>query len=155
MAAVVLGPEGGSPGEIGRVGELHPQYLEACGSRAERVAFGLLRIGPLQAAAERTTRVVPWPRVPAVERDLALIVRAEQAAGEVEALIRAEAGDRLRALTLFDRYAGPPLAEGEISLAYRLRLQAADQTLTDADVDRLLDRVVAALRDRLGVRRRA
>ncbi|HEY7941472.1 MAG TPA: phenylalanine--tRNA ligase subunit beta [Candidatus Limnocylindrales bacterium] len=155
VAAVLLDHEAGSPGEIGRVGELHPQYLEACGSRAERVAFGLLRIGLLQEAAERTTRVVPWPRVPAVERDLALIVRAEQPAGEVEALIRAEAGDRLRALTLFDRYAGPPLVEGEISLAYRLRLQAPDQTLTDADVDRLLDRVVAALRDRLGVRRRA
>jgi len=155
VAAVSLGSEGGSPGEVGRVGELHPHYLAACGSRAERVAFGLLRLDPLQAAAERTVHVVPWPRVPAVERDLALVVGADQAAGEVEALIRAEAGDRLRALDLFDRYAGPPLAEGELSLAYRLRLQAPDQTLTDADVDRLLDRVVAALRDRLGVRRRA
>ena len=155
IAAVVSRGEGGSPEVIGRVGELHPSYLEACGSRAERVAFATLRIDPLQEAAERTARVVPWPRVPAVERDLALIVRADQPAGQIEALIRAEAGDQLRALSLFDRYAGPPLAEGEISLAYRLRLQAPDQTLTDADVDRLLDRVVAALRDRLGVRRRA
>jgi len=155
VAAVVLGADSGSRGEIGRVGELHPRYLEACGSRAERVAFAMLRIDSLQEAAERTVHVVPWPRVPAVVRDLALIVRADQAAGAVEALIRAEAGDQLRALALFDRYAGPPLAEGEVSLAYRLRLQAPDQTLTDADVDRLLDRVVAALRDRLGARRRA
>jgi len=149
-------PVVGAPSHVlGRVGELHPRYVEACGSRAERVAFAELRLDPLQQAAERTVRVMPWPRVPAVERDLALIVRANQPAGEVEALIRSEAGDQLRAVHLFDRYAGPPLAAGEISLAYRLRLQAPDQTLTDADVDRLLDRVVGTLRDRLGARRRA
>ena len=107
-------------------------------------------IDPLGQAAERTVRVVPWPRVPAVERDLALIVPAEQPAGAVEALIRAEAGDWLRAVHLFDRYAGPPLAAGEISLAYRLRLQAPDQTLTDDDVEGLLARVVSALEERLG-----
>ena len=156
VAAVTV--DGGDDGKamvIGRVGELHPAYVAACGSRAERVAFATLRVGPLEQAAERTVRIVPWPRVPAVERDLALIVPADQPAGAVEALIRAEAGDRLRAVYLFDRYAGPPLAAGEISLAYRLRLQAPDQTLTDDDVERLLDRVVGALRERLGARRRA
>jgi phenylalanyl-tRNA synthetase beta chain len=82
-------------------------------------------------------------------------VPAAQPAGAVEAIIRAEAGAWLRAVHLFDRYAGPPLAAGEISLAYRLRLQAPDQTLTDDDVERLLARVVSALEARLGDRRRA
>jgi phenylalanyl-tRNA synthetase beta chain len=157
VAAVIGAGKDGDPSTmvLGRVGELHPVYVEACGSRAERVAFAIVRVDPLGQAAERTVHVVPWPRVPAVERDLALIVPADQPAGAVEALIRAEAGDRLRAVHLFDRYAGPPLAAGEISLAYRLRLQAPDQTLTDDDVERLLARVVSGLEERFGARRRA
>ncbi len=155
VAAVTVGGDDGNGIELGRVGELHPAYVAACGSRAERVAFATLRVHPLAQAGEQTVRIVPWPRVPAVERDLALIVPADQPAGAVEALIRAEAGDRLRAVHLFDRYVGPPLAAGEVSLAYRLRLQAADQTLTDDDVERLLARIVSALEQRLGARRRA
>jgi phenylalanyl-tRNA synthetase beta chain len=56
-------------------------------------------------------------------------------------------------VTLFDRYRGAPLAAGEISLAYRLRLQA-DQTMTDEAVDAILASVMAALRERLGARLR-
>jgi len=139
---------------LGRVGELDPRYVAVTGVRAERVAFALVDVAVLLAASGVARRVTPWPRVPAVERDLALIVPLGQPAGEVEALIRAEAGELLRELRLFDRYEGPPLAAGELSLAYRLRLQAADRTLTDEDVDALLERLVVALGERLGARLR-
>ncbi len=156
--AEVLGtvPAPGSGGQttFGRVGELDPRYLAAVGTRAERVAFALLDLAALTREVGHDRRVIPWPRVPAVERDLALIVAAGQAAGPVEASIRAEAGELLRGLHLFDRYEGPPLAAGEVSLAYRLRLQAADRTLTDDDVEALLARVVATLEARFGARLR-
>ncbi|MFI5261595.1 MAG: phenylalanine--tRNA ligase subunit beta [Candidatus Limnocylindrales bacterium] len=158
VAAVVTRdhPGGSAAGVmLGRVGELDPRYLEACGSRAERVAFAELRLMAFDAAAGRTVRVVPWPRVPAVERDLALIVRADRPAGEVAAVIRDEAGELLRDVRLFDRYVGPPLDAGEVGLGFRLRLQAADRTLADEEVDRLVERVVAALASRTGARRRA
>jgi phenylalanyl-tRNA synthetase beta chain len=45
---------------------------------------------------------------------------------------------------LFDVYRGPGLAEGQRGLAYRLRLQASDRTLTDADVAEVRDRCIAA-----------
>ncbi|MGZ3586597.1 MAG: phenylalanine--tRNA ligase subunit beta [Candidatus Limnocylindrales bacterium] len=139
---------------LGRVGELDPRYLAACEARAERIAFALLDLAVLAGRVEVNRRVVPWPRVPAVERDLALIVPEGQAAGEVEAVIRHEAGELLRGLRLFDRYVGPPLGPGEVSLAYRLRLQAPERTLTDADVEALLARVVASLGAQLGARLR-
>jgi phenylalanyl-tRNA synthetase beta chain len=161
IAAVVLTGAGASPEApggsrpLGRVGELDPRYLAALDVRAERVAFALLDLAQLVAATEGARRVTSWPRVPAVERDLALIVAAGQAAGEVEALIREAAGELLRELRLFDRYEGPPLGAEEVSLAYRLRLQASERTLTDTDVDALLERLVALLGDRLGARLRS
>jgi phenylalanyl-tRNA synthetase beta chain len=48
--------------------------------------------------------------------------------------LRRAGGDLLVDLELFDVYRGAGLAPGSRSLAYRLRLQAADRTLTDAEV---------------------
>ncbi|HVQ21753.1 MAG TPA: hypothetical protein VMT36_00650, partial [Candidatus Saccharimonadia bacterium] len=68
-------------------------------------------------------------------------------------VIREAAGPLLVEVTLFDRYRGAPLVAGEVSLAYRLRLQA-EQTLTDEAIESLVDDVVTALRDRCGARLR-
>jgi phenylalanyl-tRNA synthetase beta chain len=60
------------------------------------------------------------------------------------------AGTLLRELRLFDVYRGAPLADGELSLAFRLTLQAADRTLTDEEIDGLITTVVSALGRDLG-----
>ncbi len=64
--------------------------------------------------------------LPGVERDIAIVVHADQPAGELEALIRAHGGSHLRTVTLFDQYRGSPLADDEKSLAYRLRYETLD-----------------------------
>jgi phenylalanyl-tRNA synthetase beta chain len=53
-------------------------------------------------------------------------------------------GELVADLALFDVYRGPAVAEGHRSLAYRLRLQAPDRTLTDADVAAVRERAIAA-----------
>ena len=138
---------------IGRAGELDPRYVEATDVRAERVAFALLELDALADATPTAQRLVPIPRVAAVERDVAVIVDDETFAAVVESVIRDAAGPMLADVTLFDRYHGAPLVAGEVSLAYRLRLQA-EQTLTDAAIESLVEGVVAALVDRCGARLR-
>ena len=73
----------------------------------------------------------------------------------MEALIREHGGSHLRAVTLFDRYRGAPLADGEKSLAYRLRYETLDHPLDDRTVESMVERVVAVLSERLGARLRA
>jgi phenylalanyl-tRNA synthetase beta chain len=48
--------------------------------------------------------------------------------------LRKAAGDLLVGLDLFDVYRGPGVADESRSLAYRLRLQAPNRTLTDAEL---------------------
>ncbi|MET1231674.1 MAG: phenylalanine--tRNA ligase subunit beta [Candidatus Limnocylindrales bacterium] len=139
---------------VGRAGELDPRYLAKADVGAGRVAFALLELDALADAAPASRLLAPIPRVPVVERDLALVVAEHVPAGTVEAVIREVAGVMLADVTLFDRYQGPPLASDEVSLAYRLRMQS-DQTLTDEVVDALLAAVVAALRERCGARPRS
>jgi phenylalanyl-tRNA synthetase beta chain len=139
---------------IGRAGELDPRFVGAADVRVARVAFALLELDALADATPTSSRLVPIARVPAVERDLAIVVGETVPAGGVEATIREASGAILADLTLFDRYRGAPLASGEVSLAYRLRLQA-DHTLTDGEVDALVESVVMALQARCGARLRA
>jgi phenylalanyl-tRNA synthetase beta chain len=87
----------------------------------------------------------PLPRFPAIQRDLAIVVGSEVAAGEVEAAIRAMRLGLLTRITLFDVYTGDQVGAGQRSLAWSLTFQAPDRTLTDAEVNRLHERIVAEI----------
>jgi phenylalanyl-tRNA synthetase beta chain len=70
-------------------------------------------------------------------------------ASAVEDAIRGAAGDLLWSVRLFDVFRGPGVAEGRRSLAYRLRLQAPDRTLTDADVAQVRTAIIDAVQSAL------
>ena len=87
-----------------------------------------------------------WPHSrPSSDVDLAFVVADEIAVDEVEATIRATAGESLVSVALFDVYRGAGLGDDVRSLAYRLRLQARDRTLTDAEVGAIREQVIAAV----------
>ncbi|HUE96764.1 MAG TPA: phenylalanine--tRNA ligase subunit beta [Longimicrobiaceae bacterium] len=96
----------------------------------------------------------PLPAFPAVERDLALLLPAGIPARRVEEVIRASAGDLLADVGPFDLYVGKGIPEGTTSVAWRLRFRHRERTLTDAEVDGSVERVLRALEEDLDVRRR-
>lgn len=104
------------------------------------------------APGERAYR--PLPVHPGSERDLALLLPAGVSAADVDGIVRGTAGPLLEDAFPFDLYRGKGIPEGTQSLAVRLRFRAPDRTLTDAEVDGAVSRVLAALEERHGVRRR-
>ena len=138
--------------ELGRLGELDPRFLAASGVRAERACFALLDLPALAQLAPAAVQVGPLPQLPVSERDLAVVVGRTVAQADVAAAIHRAAGSQLSRLTLFDRYGGPPLADDEVSLAYRLRFQPSDPARPDEQFDELVEAISAALRDELGAR---
>ncbi len=141
--------------EMGMVSELDPRYLRACQAQAERVVFAHLDLDGLERTVPAVRRVGSLERLPGLERDIAVVVDEARPAGAVEAVIRAAGGPLLASVLLFDRYEGPPLARGEISLAYRLRFEPGTRTLEEDEIERTVAGVVEALNERLGARLRA
>ncbi len=92
------------------------------------------------------------PVTPPVERDLALVLPSQVTAGTVTATIRDLAGELLEDATIFDEYRSAEL--GGRSVAWRLMFRSPDRTLRDVEVDRVVDRVLSALKERFGVERR-
>jgi phenylalanyl-tRNA synthetase beta chain len=91
------------------------------------------------------------PAFPFVERDLALVAADVVPAERLLDVIRAAGGAQLERVELFDLYRGKGIGEGKRSLAYRLRFQSAERTLTDEEVDRAVADVIRRLGDELDV----
>ena len=127
---------------VGLLGQLHPRVAAACELPATAFAVEL-ELAPLLAAVPRM-RPAPTPSpYPELTFDVAFLVPPGVAESALEAALREAGGDLLTRLTLFDAYEGPPLPPGHRNLAYRVALQAADRTLTDADGGAIRDRMAA------------
>jgi phenylalanyl-tRNA synthetase beta chain len=119
--------------EVGRVGEIDPAVLEAHGV-GERVGWLELDLDAVLALPHGEGRYRPFSLYPSSDVDLAFEVDEAVPAAAVEDAVRSAGGELLWSVTLFDVYRGDAVGEGRRSLAYTLRLQAPDRTLTDADV---------------------
>ncbi|MCX5799861.1 MAG: phenylalanine--tRNA ligase subunit beta [Candidatus Eisenbacteria bacterium] len=94
-------------------------------------------------------------RFPSVKRDVAVIVDEKLPQEEIARFIEGVAGENLRSIKLFDVYAGDAVSKGKKSLAYSLSFQSVERTLSDAQVDEIMERVVRGLEVRgAGVRGR-
>jgi phenylalanyl-tRNA synthetase beta chain len=133
---------------VGAVGEIDPAVAEAFGV-PERVAWLELDLDTLLRLPHGERRYRPVSRFPSSDIDLAFEVAESCPAADVEATLRAAAGPLLVGLQLFDVYRGPALAPGTRSLAYSLRFQAADRTLTDDDVADVRRRCITAVESAL------
>jgi phenylalanyl-tRNA synthetase beta chain len=105
-----------------------------------------LRVGPLVAAEVPPVHVLPLPRHPAVARDLSLICDAGREAASLVDVVRRAGGERLRSAFVADRYAGPPVPAGRVSLMLSLRYQDPSRTLTSEEVDASVAAIQSALR---------
>ena len=139
-------------GSLGFAWEAPPEILDAWdGNRPVYLAQLRLDAFPLDEGTPRQFR--PLSRFPAVRRDLALVVPRRFLEEEVRGWIREAAGKTLAGVELFDYYRGKHIPEGNVGVGYRLTFRSPDRTLEEAEVDRVVDRVVKALQRR-GIQRR-
>lgn len=129
---------------LGYVGRIHPDQAAAWDLRDETVVAEL-DLEPL-LAARHAVRVRPLPRFPEVTRDLSVVVPGGMAARALEAAVRAAAGPLLRGVAIVDRYEGPPLVAGTVSLTVALTYQDPFRTLTGDEVQASVRTVIEALR---------
>ena len=147
-AAAVLDIVSGSP--LGIVGLVAPSIADQRGAPRQDALF--VAEFDLDAAwtarKEQTDAVQPLPRHPFVVRDLSIVVDDALPAEIIRGTIQAAGASAPAPMTgvgVFDRYEGKGVPSGKVSLSVRLTFQAADRTLTDAEVQRSVDGILAAL----------
>lgn len=135
---------------VGHAGELHPKVVERLDLPARSAAFELDLSAMIAATSGEPVPAQPVSAFPAAKEDFAFVVDADVPAADVRAAIVAGAGELLEDATLFDVFTGEQVGAGKKSLAYSLRLRAADRTLGADDVRSVRESVVAAAAERVG-----
>jgi phenylalanyl-tRNA synthetase beta chain len=138
---------------VGTLGPLHPDVVDAL-DLGGPVQVVELDLAALEALGEPKPAYRPIPRLPATARDVAVVVKDDVPAADVERAIVAAAGELGESVELFDVFAGQGIGEGARSLAYRVVYRdpkaSTDpdhaRTLTDEEVERQHERVRAAVK---------
>ncbi|MBA0050733.1 phenylalanine--tRNA ligase subunit beta [Streptomyces sp. AJS327] len=151
-ALSVVTPDGPRP--VGYAGELHPRVVQSFGLPARSSALEL-DLDAVGAAGAGPVRAPHLSTFPVATQDVALVVDGGVPAAEVEAALRAGAGELLESLRLFDVFTGEQLGAGRKSLAYALRFRATDRTLTAEEASGARDAAVASAVERTGAVLRA
>jgi phenylalanyl-tRNA synthetase beta chain len=156
VAVAADGPAHYHPGRRGRLmlgptvlaefGELHPAILKAMDVGGRAVAFELFldRLPKPKGRGARARPPLKASPFQPVDRDFAFVVAADVPAESLLNAVRGAEKSLIREVSLFDVYEGAGLGEGRKSLAVAVRLQAADHTLTEAEIEAVAKKITAA-----------
>ena len=134
------------PKVLAHFGELHPKVIAAFGLKGPAAAFEIFLDAIPEPKAKGKARVpfAPSPFQP-VERDFAFLLDAKVSADEVIKAAKSAERALIERVDVFDLYEGKGIPEGKKSLAIAVRLQPKDRTLTDAEIDSIAQKIVAAV----------
>lgn len=104
----------------------------------------------VRLAGRHTVSYRDIPKTMAVKRDLALLVDTAVTMQQIEAVVRESERKLLRGVALFDVYEGDKLPAGKKSYAINITLQDDEKTLTDKQIDAVMQKIVANLEKKTG-----
>ncbi len=134
---------------LGVVGELHPDVRDRLGLNVSRAVAAELDFDALLELREEP-RYQTIYRQPVVYQDIAVVAPIAVTAEQARNLIRSTAGALLESVELFDVYTGPPIPEGQRSLAFRMSFRAPDRTLSDSEINKIREKIIRRLQFELG-----
>ncbi len=134
---------------IGYLGELSP--INARRHELDQAVYICeVMLEPIFAKAhgERVFRAIP--RYPYIERDLSIIVEEKVSGAMIKRLISHLGRDIISSVNLFDLYRGESIPKGRQSMAFRIRYQSENRTLTDEEVQEIHSHILEALSTQFG-----
>ncbi|HSC87634.1 MAG TPA: hypothetical protein VLC09_10205, partial [Polyangiaceae bacterium] len=147
---------------IGTFGPLHPDVLEAFDLDGAPLVVEL-DLAAIEALGQKKVQYRPIPKLPAISRDLTMLVSDRVAASDVIAAIAAGAGELCESVQVQSEFRGGSVPTGQRALTFRLvyrdplaRTNSEQaRTLTDKEVDEVEARVLESTREKLGITLRA
>lgn len=134
---------------LGLMGEMHPAMREIFELK-QKVFLFELDFAAVVAGIRGGRSFKALPRFPAATRDLAVIVAEDVPAGALLRALQETSKDWVAEIRLFDLYQGQPIPPGKKSLAFRLKYQREDRTLTDREVNEIHQQLMDLLAERFG-----
>jgi len=142
-ARLTLGPKT----TIAHFGALHPRVLKALDVDGPVFGFelNLQALPNMKIAPTKTKPVLEKADLTPVRRDFAFVVDESVPAGDIIRLAEKADKQLITGVGVFDVYTGPGIDDGKKSIAIEVTLQPRGDTLTDADIDAISDKIIAGV----------
>lgn len=139
--------------ELGVLGQIHPEVGDNYNLKTEAYV-AVLNMEVITMLANFDRKYEGIAKFPASTRDLSMVMDKGLFVGQIEHIIRKNAGKILESCELFDVYEGEQVGAGKKSVAFSLIFRAKDRNLESAEVDKAVEKVLDALRQ-MGIELRA
>ena len=136
---------------VGTFGELHPRVRAKLNITGPAFAYEV-DLDALPVAGPAQMKAIP--KFPGTERDVSLLLAASIPAATVQGVITAVAEPLVTGIRLLEDYRDAKLGDGMKSMLWSIAYRAPDRTLTDAEVEKAHEAIVARLVENLPAQRR-
>ena len=132
-----------------KIGQVHPSLLESM-EIGQTVWFAEINWNAVFQKARPTAKFAELPKYPQVRRDLALVLDSSVRYEQVRELAFQVERKLLREVNVFDVYVSDKLGAGKKSLAVSFILMDESKTLTDKQIDQVMEKLISAYRNKFG-----
>lgn len=132
---------------IGYFGQIHPLLKDKMKIKAQDVYMFEINLDEIiSIVKEHTVRYKKLPQFPEVRRDLAFVINEEVSFDDIQKVIKGAVQQNIfKGSEVFDVYQGENIEKGFKSLAFRIKMQDENATLTDEIIERQMNNVRAKL----------
>lgn len=140
----------GSETQLAVIGQIHPKWLKMFDIK--QAVFAAEINWPALFELVKRVRVTykELPKYPEVRRDLALLIDDSVQYSDLRRSALRAGKKLLKNVSLFDVYKGDKIPQGKKQYAMSFVLQDLDKTLTDADVERVMNKILNTLTNEWG-----
>ena len=130
--------------KYGIVGLLHPNKSE------DKVYVAEINLSKLFELKIGKMKYKEISKFPSIKKDIAVVVDKEIESLEIAKAIKKAGGSNLTEVEVFDVYEGKGIEDGKRSLAFSLVFSSFDKTLTDEEINPIIDKIVTTLEKQFG-----
>lgn len=133
---------GKRPQPIGYFGQLHPTLQDKLKLNQDAFLFKVDLTELITAIKETTPKFKHLPQYPEVRRDLAFIINDNVSFDEIQKVIKGAVKQNIfKGSEIFDVYQGEHVEDGFKSVAFRIKMQDENATLTDEIIEQQITSV--------------
>lgn len=133
---------------IGTIGQIHPKVTKAFKIGTE-VYMAELCFETISEFASFKKSYKALPKFPGTDRDIAVVVDESVTVGSIADIFDSQKSSIIESYELFDVYRGSQLGENKKSVAYSVKFRASDRTLTDDEVNSVMENILSELKTKL------
>jgi len=137
---------------VGCIGTVNPKLTDKFDIKSE---VNFFEFSVNEVSDNKSLKFKKFSRFPLAQRDLSFVVDEEITSSSIINEILTKAGSDLKEINLFDIYTGKGISKGKKSLTYSLNWQAKNRTLTDDEIDKIIERIVSFLSKKFNAKLRA